>query len=85
MHLVLNHMAELKEVGDTYRCWLVEALTSLSVIQICRAEVWHAGLVSPLTEVFKLCAVEDRGSELNSKLAAGSTENSLEYLAKVHT
>ena len=78
-------MTELEEVGDTYCCRLVETLACLSVIQICRAEVRQAGLVSPLAEVLKFCTIEDWGGELHSELAASSTENGLEYLTEVHT
>ena len=32
-----------------------------------------------------MSTVEDRSSKLNTELAAGSTEDSLEYLTEVHT
>ena len=85
MHLVLNHVTELKEVSDTYCSWLVKALTCLTIIEVSRAETWQTCLVSPLSQVIKLSTVEDRCSELNTKLLTGSTEDSLENLSKVHS
>ena len=83
MHLVLNHVTELEEVGDTYGSRLVEALTSLTIIQVGRAQTWQTCLVGPLSEVVELSTVEDRSSELNTQLLTGSTEDSLEDLTKV--
>ena len=45
----------------------------------------QSGLVSPLGKVFKFGTIEDRCGKLNTELASGSTEDSLEYLSQVHT
>ena len=85
MHLILNHVTQLQEVSDTYCSRLVEALTSLTVIEMSRAETRQTCLVSPLCEVIELCTVKNRGSELHTKALTCSTEDSLKDLTKVHT
>ena len=39
MHLILYHVTKLQEVSDTNSCWLIELLTSLTIIDICRAKI----------------------------------------------
>ena len=85
MHLILYHVTKLEEVGNTYRCRLVELLTSLTIIQVSRTESWQSSFISPLSEVVKLSTIKDRSSEFNAQTLAGSTEDSLENLTEVHT
>jgi len=85
MHLILNHVTELQEVGDTNGSLLVERLTRLTIINSRRAEVRQTGLLCPLTQVFKLSTVEDWSSELHTEFLTCSTKNSLEDLSQIHT
>ena len=85
MHLILNHVTELQEVGDTYGSRLVETFTGLTVIQVSRAEARQSSLVSPLCEVIQLGTIEDGRRELHAKTLTSSTQDGLENLSEVHT
>ena len=85
MHLIFNHVTELEEVGDTYGCRLVEHLTGLTIIQMCRAEAGQTCLIGPLCKVIQFGTIKDRCSELHTKALTGCTEDCLEYLTEVHT
>ena len=47
MHLVFNHVAELKHVDYTNGCRLVEALACAAVVKVCLTIAWHSRLVGP--------------------------------------
>ena len=85
VHLVLYHVTELQEVCDTDCSRLVEHLTCLTIIKVCRAVAWETCLVSPLVKVIKLSTIEDRSSELNTELLTCCTKYSLEDLTEVHS
>ena len=85
MHLILNHVAEFQEVGDTYRSGLVKLLSGLTVIEVSRAKTWQTCLVSPFLQIFKMGSIEDRSSKFHAETLTCSTENGLENLAEVHS
>ncbi len=85
MHLILNHMSQFQEVCDTYCSRLVEHFTRLTVIKVCRTEVWQSCLVCPISQVLKFCTIEDRCSKLDTQTLTCCTKDCLEYLPKVHT
>ena len=85
MHLVLNHVTKLEEVGDTHCSRLVETLSCFTIIEICRTKVRKSCLICPLCEVLKFCTIKDRCCKLHTELASSSSEDGLENLAEVHT
>ena len=85
VHLVLNHVTQLEEVGNTHCGWLVEALASLAVVEIGRAEARQSGLVSPFCQVVELRTIEDRSGKLHAHLLSCCAKDSFENLSEVHS
>ncbi len=85
MHLIIDHVTELHEVGDTDGSHLVEGLTGLTVIELGLTATGESGFVGPLVELLHGTTVEDRRSELHAEFLASPTENRLEDLADIHT
>ena len=85
MHLVLNHVTELKHVADTHCRRLVETVTGTTIVEICLTETWNTRLVCPCAEVIKLGTVKDWSSELDTEFLTCTAEYGLENLTDVHT
>jgi len=85
VHLVLDHVAELKHIDDAYGGRLVKAVACAAVVEVGLAETWQTGLVGPFVKVVERSAVEDRCREFLAQLAAGPSEYGLEDLSEVHT
>ena len=85
MHLVLDHVTQLKHVGNTYCCALVKRLTCAAVIKLSLTVARQTCLISPFIKIIYSSTVKYRGSELDTQLTAGVTKNGLEYLTDVHT
>ena len=85
MHLVLNHVTQLKHVGNTYCSALVKRLACTTIVKLCLTVTRQTGLISPDVQVIDGSTVKDRGCELDTQLTAGVTKNGLEYLTDVHT
>ena len=85
VHLVLDHVTELKHVDDAYGGGLVEAFAGAAVVEVGLAVAGQTGLVGPCVEVIEGSAVEDRGGELLAEFTAGPSEDGLEDLSEVHT
>ncbi len=85
VHLVLDHVTELKHVDHTNGCGLVETVTCTTVVEVSLTVAGKTGLVSPFVQVVERGTVENRSGELLAELTTGPTENSLENLTEVHT
>ena len=85
MHLVLDHVAELEHVYDTYCGRLVEAFASAAVVKVCLAVAGNTCLIGPFIEVVERSTVEDRCRELLAEFTACPAEYGLEDLSEVHT
>ena len=85
MHLVLDHVTELKHIDYSHGRRLVETLAGATVVEIGLSVAGDSCLVGPLVEVLKGGSVEDRCGKLLAELTSGPSEHCLEYLAEVHT
>ncbi|CUP64901.1 Uncharacterised protein [Segatella copri] len=85
VHLILNHMTQLQEVSHTNSSWLVKLLSCLTIIKVSRAETWQACLICPFREIIQFSTIKDRSSKLYTQLFTCSTQDTLEYLTKIHT
>ena len=85
VHLIVNHVTELHEVGHTDGSHLVEGFACLTVIELGLTATRQACFVGPLVELLHGTTVEDRGAELDTELLSGPTEDSLEDLTDIHT
>ena len=85
MHLVFNHVTELKHVDHTYGCRLVETFARAAVVKIGLTVTGQTGLVSPCIQIVECCTVEDRSGEFLTQFATCPSEHGLEDLTEVHT
>ena len=85
VHLIFYHVTELKHVGHTYCCLLVEFFTGGTIIKLSCAVAGKTSLVGPFAEVFEVCTVEDGGSKLETELLTSVTKYGFKHLSDVHT
>ena len=85
MHLIIDHVTELEEVGHTHRSRLVKLLTRSPVEEVGLTVAWKTSLVRPSVHIIERSTVEDRRSELAVQTTTSPSQDSLEDLTEVHS
>ena len=85
MHLVVDHVAELKHIDYANCCRLVEFLTCATVVEVRPTDIRHSGLTCQLSYLLQRGTVEYWRRELEAKDFACPSEDCLVDLAEVHT
>ena len=83
MHLVFNHVSELKHVNHAYCCRLVETVACSAIVEISLSVTGNACLVCPFVKIIERSSVEDWCREFFAKFTSCPAEHCLEYLTKV--
>ncbi|OAV63455.1 hypothetical protein Barb6_03736 [Bacteroidales bacterium Barb6] len=84
MHLVVHHVSQFQEVGDPYRCRLVEAFARAAVVEVGFSVAGDTGFVRPFVQVIQRSTVENRGGKLHVHLSACPAQDGFKYLSEVH-
>ena len=85
MHLIINHVAQLKHVDHADSRALVEPVSGASIAQASLAVAWQASLLRVIVYLFVGCSIEYRRAEFNSEFLASPSENGFVNLTQIHT
>ena len=85
VHLVIDHVTELEEVGHPNGRGLVEALTGTPVVEVGLTVARQASLVRPGVHIIERSTVEDRCGELAVQTTTRPSQDGLEDLTEVHS
>ena len=85
VHLIVDHVTELEEVGDPNRSRLVKLLTRTTIEEVGLTVAGEPCLVSPFVHIVEGSSVKDRSGELAVQTSASPSEDSLENLTEVHS
>ena len=85
MHLIIDHVTELEEVGDPNRSRLVKLLTRTTIEEVGLTVAGKPCLVGPFVHIVEGSPVKDRSGELTVQTSTSPCKDSLKDLTEVHS